>query len=239
MTTPYDHDFYINRDKSTRHAANRLLTEVLANMPPPQSAVDVGCGIGTWLSVLAEMGVAHVQGVDGPWVDRSMLQIPKERFMSQNLTEPVRLSRRFDLAISLEVAEHLPESQAESFVGTLTGLADVVLFSGAIPGQGGTHHVNEQWQDWWAGLFSRVGYEAYDLLRPAVWNDSAIPVWYRQNTLLYAKPGALNPGTATTSGLPLNLVHPEQFKSKNMDSLGVKGSLNLLVRSVQRFGRSR
>jgi len=239
MTTPYDHDFYKNRDNATRHAASCVLSEVLARMPMPRSAVDVGCGVGTWLSVLADKGVADVQGVDGPWVERQMLQIPAERFMSQNLSEPVRLQRRFDLAISLEVAEHLPESQAAAFVETLTGLADVVLFSGAIPGQGGTHHVNEQWQNWWAQRFERAGYVTHDVVRPAVWNDNRIPVWYRQNTLLYAKPGALKGGTPAGTSLPLNVVHPEQFKSKNMDALGVKGSLGLFLRSVRQYAQVR
>ena len=57
MTTPYDHDFYKNRDNATRHAASCVLSEVLARMPMPRSAVDVGCGVGTWLSVLADKGV--------------------------------------------------------------------------------------------------------------------------------------------------------------------------------------
>lgn len=164
-----------------------------------------------------------------------MLQIPSERFLSQNLNDPISLHRRFDLAISLEVAEHLPTANADGFVQTLTGLADVVLFSGAIPGQGGTHHVNEQWQDWWAKRFLSVGYVAHDLIRPAIWNASQIPVWYRQNVLLYAKQGTLGVAESQGPAWPLNIVHPDQFRSKNMDELGVRGAFGLLSHKLRQF----
>jgi 2-polyprenyl-3-methyl-5-hydroxy-6-metoxy-1,4-benzoquinol methylase len=74
----------------------------------PNTVIDVGCGVGTWLAVLAENGVADVWGIDGDYVDRALLEIPEERFLPHDLTKPVRLERRFDLVLCLEVAEHLP-----------------------------------------------------------------------------------------------------------------------------------
>jgi hypothetical protein len=70
-------------------------------------------------------------GYDGPHV--TPLCIPKDRFAAVDLRQPLPADRKFDLAISGEVAEHLPAT----LVGTLTSVSDVVLFSAAIPGQGG------------------------------------------------------------------------------------------------------
>ena len=236
----YDWNFYKNRDEATRHSAHTILSLVLDGAPPIASAVDIGCGVGTWLSVLHERGVHDIQGIDGPWVQKELLKIPPGRFASCDLSQPIDMPRRFDLAISLEVAEHLPESKADSFVDALTGLADIVLFSAAIPGQGGTTHVNEQWQNYWAEKFSARGYEVHDIVRPAVWDDDRIPVWYRQNTLLFAKRGVPIRGSSagsspSASRTALNLVHPVQFKAKDMDRLGVRGSFSLLLRSLRRY----
>lgn len=154
---------------------------------PLKSVVDVGSGTGEWLSVFQEHNIEDVCGVDGDYVNRRMLSFPRERFIPHDLRSPLSLERRFDLAISLEVAEHLPAESAETFVRSLVNLADVVLFSAAIPGQGGHHHVNLQWQDYWAKLFAREGYAAVDCIRSRIWNDQRVAVWYAQNTILYVE----------------------------------------------------
>ncbi|HTU82550.1 MAG TPA: hypothetical protein VMF61_10495, partial [Candidatus Acidoferrales bacterium] len=123
--------------------------------------------------------------------------------------------RTFDLAISLEVAEHLPESSAASFVATLTTLAPAVLFSAAVPFQGGEHHVNERWQSYWAELFERRGYTCVDCVRPRFWNDASIEFWYRQNTLVYVRAAQLERYSKLPKTLvgrpnyPFDVVHPD------------------------------
>jgi hypothetical protein len=84
--------------------------------------------------------------------------------------------------MSLEVAEHLPPDRSNSFIAELTALAPVALFSAAIPQQGGTDHINERWQSYWAGLFKKRGFSPLDVIRPAVWENDAVERWYRQNT---------------------------------------------------------
>ena len=81
----------------------------------------------------------------------------------------------------------MPPERGERFVADLVALAPVVLFSAAIPGQGGTDHINEQWQDYWARLFAKHDYVALDFLRLKFWNDSRIEWWYRQNIILYVR----------------------------------------------------
>src|SRR5690606_16087480 len=113
----------------------------------PKSVVDVGCGLGTFLRAFKDLGVKDVYGLDGPWVRRDLLYkyIEEGEFEEADLEKPIEVTRRFDLAISLEVAEHLSEARADGFVADLGKLSDNILFSAAIPGQGGDHHINEQW----------------------------------------------------------------------------------------------
>ncbi len=87
---------------------------------------------------------------------------------------------------SLEVAEHLPPTTAETFVKCLCSHADVVLFSAAQPGQGGERHVNERKPSYWAGLFAANGFNAYDSIRPLLAENKVVAPWYRFNTLLFA-----------------------------------------------------
>ncbi|MDW8444469.1 MAG: hypothetical protein RML45_09315 [Acetobacteraceae bacterium] len=128
---------------------------------------------------------------------------------------PIDLDRRFDLALSLEVAEHLPPERAAGFVADLVRLAPAVLFSAAIPLQGGTNHVNERWQAFWAGLFASHGYRAFDVIRPRVWDDPRVEPWYRQNTVLFLADG--HPETERVAKAerdaprPLSVVHPAVF----------------------------
>jgi SAM-dependent methyltransferase len=190
--------------ESTRESAAQILPIVL-ELVKPASIVDVGCGIGDWLAVAAERGVQDFLGIDGSWVKQTQLVIPKEKFTEHDLTTPLNLDRRFDLALSLEVAEHLPAAATRIFVESLCRSADVILFSAAIPGQGGRHHVNEQWPDYWADLFQEFGYGCYDCLRPRIWNDPRIAWYYAQNCLIFARPARPALGTPAR---PLPLVHP-------------------------------
>src|SRR4051794_16368213 len=121
-SAPYSPDIYRSwQDLSTTSA--RGVLPVVQRLVRPQSVVDVGCGNGPWLGVWLELGVDDVIGVDGDYVDRTTLRMPADRFLARDLTQPLRLDRGFDLAMSLEVGEHLPHERAASFVGDLCALA--------------------------------------------------------------------------------------------------------------------
>jgi hypothetical protein len=150
--------------------------------------------------------VRDLLGVEGGWALKAKLAIAREKLLVHDLGTPLKLERRYDLALSLEVAEHLPASQAQAFVQTLCEAADRVVFSAAIPGQGGRHHVNERWPFYWSELFDGFGYECYDLLRPKIWNNPGVLWYYAQNCLIFARAGSLTQfGPAVH---PLSLVHP-------------------------------
>jgi SAM-dependent methyltransferase len=211
-TNPYESKFFEQVEAGSRQSAEAVLPRIL-ELIPAQSLLDVGCGTGAWVRAAIDLGVHDVQGVDGPWIDPAALEFPAEHFSGVDLTASVDLGRRFDLALSLEVAEHLPEAAAGAFVRTLVGSAPVVAFSAAVPGQGGVRHLNEQWPAYWAARFAEQGYEPIDCLRPALWDDERIEWWYAQNLLLFAEPTAVEANPALRDHpqrgkTPLALVHP-------------------------------
>ena len=212
----YTNAFYRDHRETSLRSA-RVIVPVVRRLMEPRSAVDVGCGIGAWLSVFREHGITDVQGLDGDWVDRTQLLIPADRFAAVDLRRPIHLDREFDLAVSFEVAEHLPADCAPVFVESLTRLAPVVLFSAAIPFQGGVGHVNEQWPEYWAEHFARHGYTAVDAIRKAVWQHPDVEWYYAQNALVFARREGIERWPAlgaelerTVSG-QLALVHPRTY----------------------------
>jgi hypothetical protein len=183
----YNSDFYKHIHEIGFNTANILIPMVLDILPKINSVVDFGCGTGTWLSVFSTLGVSEIKGFDGIWVDKKLLKIPEECFESAELDKGVSVHKKYDLAISLEVAEHLPHKASEIFVKTLVEASDIVLFSAAIPFQGGTNHVNEQWPEYWNNLFNKHNYVAIDYFRKRIWDNKNILDCYRQNIMLFVK----------------------------------------------------
>ncbi len=248
-TTPYDADFFTRHRSDSRRSAQRLLQYVF-RLVTPRSVVDIGCGVGTWLSVCWDHGITDILGIDGPWVDPQALYIPPRCFRCADLTVPLQLERTFDLVLSLEVAEHLPSEKAEIYVDTITRCGPVILFSAAIPGQGGIDHRNEQWPSYWLSLLTKRGFTAFDILRKYIWNDEAIEWWYRQNVLLIVSEEYLRSQPALHHALEaerihtevLPLVHPQKIKgildeiaSKKQDCATLRAELQKAQMIAARF----
>jgi len=239
MQETYGHDFYKDRHQKTSHSANAILSIVIDVLPEVHSAIDFGCGVGAWLSVLKEKGVDIIQGIDGPWVEKDLLEIPGDNFREVNFEEGVKVDQKYDLAISLEVAEHLRPEAAKGFVASLANASDFVLFSAAIPFQGGRNHINEQWPDYWAALFKDQGYVVLDFIRRAVWDDEMIQPWYRQNTLLFVRDGRVNDldmqkMDRLVQHSPLSLVHPAIYLSEVSQISSVSGSFRLFRHAIKK-----
>jgi hypothetical protein len=181
----YNTDFYDYIDDGSRASARTVAPLLLAEMNI-DSLLDVGAGHGAWASEWMAAGVTDVVAIDGDYVKPDQLVIPAANFRAADLSQPLDLGRKFDLVQSLEVAEHLPHAKAATFVETLTRHGDVVLFSAAVPHQGGEHHVNEQPPEYWRQLFKACGYSAFDWLRPRLADQRQVKGWYRYNSFLYA-----------------------------------------------------
>ena len=213
----YGRGFYAWIAESSRRAAATVVP-IVTTLTNVESVVDIGCGTGGWLSVFVEHGVHDVVGVDDPRVPSSLRRIPPDRFVEADLIDPPDLCRRFDLALSLEVAEHLPPASAAGFVEYLCSLAPVVLFSAAIPGQEGEGHLNEQWPAYWCELFARHSFVSLDVVRATIWEDDAVDWFYRQNLLLYVHEShehliRIPDDSTILPRPPLPLVHPLTWSS--------------------------
>jgi SAM-dependent methyltransferase len=151
----------------------------------PKSVIDIGCGYGFFLAQAKKAWNARVLGLDGGWVDIAKSQICRDEFIACDIENGVQLTDRYDLAVSLEVAEHLNVAGGEHLVTGLTRCANIVLFSAAIPGQGGQGHVNEQYLDYWCTHFKQRGFAAVDILHPSVWSNEKLFPWFRQNLVIF------------------------------------------------------
>ncbi len=238
----YSADFFRAFEAGSSGSAAQIVP-IVVDLVRPRSAVDVGCGIGTWAKALGDAGVSEVVGIDGPYVPRDELLIAPDTFVAADLNRPLPLGREFDLALCLEVGEHLPPPIASRLVEHLTELAPAVLFSAAIPFQGGNHHVNERWPSYWASLFAARGYAAYDVVRPRVWSSAEVEPWYAQNTLLYLRAGhelaqRLTPADPGSS--LFDVVHPALYTAQHeqRSTVGQEGRRRL-PRPLSALGRRR
>lgn len=219
MNQPYSTEFFGNHRSNSARSAQHTVPVVL-DLVRPKTVLDLGCGIGTWVASYLNAEV-DAYGVDGDYVEQDQLMIPRDRFAARDLTVPFELPsswpERFDLVTSLEVAEHLPPDAADAFVDTVIRFSRVVLFSAAIPHQGGTHHVNEQWQTYWAQRFGERGFRVVDAVRPQIWDHPEVSYIYAQNALLYVHqscwdeyPG-LHPYERDPDSAMLSVVHPKKW----------------------------
>lgn len=213
----YSNDFYEDIAKGANSSA-RVCVPMIIALLDPKSVVDVGCGAGSWLSEFIKHGVTDVHGLDASDVPREQLEIPVDDFEARDLSKPFLLARRFDAAICLEVAEHLPPASAENLVESLTNSAPVVVFSAAIPHQTGTMHINEQWPSYWAQKFDSHGFCCVNCFRPKLWDAVGVSAWYAQNMFLMAHNDWLKSRPDLKSLVidkdqwgQLNVVHPQVY----------------------------
>ena len=182
----YGDIFYEDNQYSSFVSGLNVLKKLLPELLP-KSIVDFGCGTGTWLAAAKAINRnIEVVGVDGDYVNRDMLMIDESSFIPFDLTGAIDLGRKFDLAISLEVAEHIDKEYADRFIDNICRHSDTIIFSAAHVGQGGDGHVNEQPIEYWIDKFSNRGYKLTDI-REQFKNNPDIDWWYKDNMVLFIK----------------------------------------------------
>ena len=213
----YDSDFYSKHFEGMANSAKKVL-DLLYKLYQPKSVIDIGCGRGAWLAVAESLGSTKLKGMDGLWVKKRELLSKNIDFEAVDFERSVpEIEEKYELCISLEVAEHITEYNARKFVDTLCKASDIVLFSAAIAHQGGMNHVNEQWQSYWIDLFNSNGYECFDLFRATLWNNESVEWWYRQNVFLFVSPKNmfLNLEVLRVSEKPvMDIAHPINYENK-------------------------
>ena len=156
----------------------------------PHSVVDVGCGTGALLVAFRDLGCS----VSGLEYAEAALRYCRERNLDVRKfdieRQVLKRAARSDLAVSFEVAEHLPEKRADRFVELLCSLGPIVVCSAARPGQRGLDHVNCQPQSYWIQKFERGGYRydraAVDALS-AEWCAQGVTGYYYENIMAFRR----------------------------------------------------
>lgn len=187
----YNKTFYGYIERGSISSAEIVLP-ILMNNVKFNSVIDIGCGLGAWLSVFKNIGIKDILGIDGAYVSVDNLLIERNEFSPHDLSTKIQLDRTFELVTSLEVAEHIVESSADTFIDNLVDLGDVILFSAADVGQGGEFHVNEKPSLYWKNKFETRGYVCYDFLRRKIRGNNKVMPWYRYNTFIYANKDGAN-----------------------------------------------
>jgi SAM-dependent methyltransferase len=186
----YTDGYYAFVDETTKASAGAMATSIIRDLRPA-SVLDVGCGTGALLDALRARG-ATVRGLEYSsaaleYCRRRELDV--ERYDIER--EAPRTVGRFDVASSMEVAEHLPARVAEQFVDLLAASSDRVVLTAATPGQGGTDHVNEQPHEYWIEKFRRRGFtlnEALSARWREEWTAARVASWFSDNVMVFERP---------------------------------------------------
>ena len=161
MKVAYSNELHDQSAERTISSA-KAIAPLVYNVVKPNSVIDIGCGHGYWLREFELLGTREIMGVDGDYISKNSLVISPSYFTSYDLNTPLPVERQYDLAMSIEVAEHLNPESSNHFVESLCKLSSIVLFSAAIPGQSGHCHINAHWPDYWADKFRKQGFTGYD-----------------------------------------------------------------------------
>lgn len=178
------------RQAAAQGSASRMVDSIVSEFHPCR-VVDVGCGSGELLLALQSRGCQS----DGLDYATAALERCRARGLKANRfdleNDSLDVMMEYNLAASLEVAQHLPAQLADHFVDMLTRLAPVVVFTAAVPGQGGIDHVNEQPNTYWAARFAARGF-VYDTALSEQWrsdwqSSGQVSTAYWKNLMIFSK----------------------------------------------------
>jgi hypothetical protein len=204
----YDYKFADAVTEDSRKSAAQIIP-YLVDQYRPKSIVDVGCCQGVWLAEAKAYGVKFVLGIDGPHIRREALCIDESEFLASDFEcDFPKTHIIFDMALCLEVAEHLTPGCGDRLVEWLCSHAKVIVWSAAIPGQAGVNHINEQWPSVWLPKFGKWGFYPSLKIRDHFWYAPSVSMCIRQNIMIYAC------YRSPDDGRPIDIVHPQVYLFK-------------------------
>jgi len=238
----YPKSFFSKIDSVSISTAREIVPFIIEKFNP-KSVVDVGCGSGAWLKIFKERGVYDLCGYDGIWAKPTNL-CKDYAFIDTDLNFPLTVTRKFDLAVCIEVGEHLLPESAPVLVRSLIALSDIVVFSAAVPQQGGINHLNEQWPTFWFKIFNQSGFEPFDVFRHTFWDNEDVEPCVAQNIWLFIKKDSsaisfelMKEILNLSSYKIVNAINPRLYKNKlqlvhTYEALKANVTLKMLLRML-------
>jgi len=187
----YDSEYYDHVVEGPAIKSAGVISDSIIAEFKPKRVIDVGCGTGALLEALREKG-CEVKGLE---YSNAALEYCRARQLNVskfNLGKDIFNDNcTFDVAISIEVAEHLPERVSDRYIDLLTKLSHTIIFTAAPPGQGGKGHVNEHPPSYWLSKYRQRGFE-YNVelsnrLKESWKAFGSVQSWYFQNLMIFRK----------------------------------------------------
>lgn len=185
----YDKEYYERDVEGPAVLSAPHIAKTVVERFAPKTLIDVGCGTGAIMEAFQRLGVA-TKGLE---YSKAGIKKCRARGLTVHLFDIERDAipqLRGDLALSTEVAEHLPASVAPNYAKLLCTLAPVVICTAAGPGQGGTDHVNLQPKEYWIDLFAKTGHvfdrESTNKLT-SQWKSSGVEGFYFENLMVFRR----------------------------------------------------
>lgn len=149
----YNHRYFKTIEQAEKVQAESL-ADILIEMYDPQSVADVGCATGLYLVPFLTRGVVTIGWDSADYaVEQKLVPTVEKADITETMSEVT-----VDLAICLEVLEHIENDLCGGVIQNLVNMSDLIIFSAAQPGQAGTGHINCKPKKHWETLFNIRGY---------------------------------------------------------------------------------
>ena len=183
----YHHDYYAETVEDAARESATVMAASMVEFFKPQTVIDVGCGTGALIEAFRQMGrdVYGLEYSNAALAYCHKRALPVRKF---NITRDNLDGHRYGLAVSFEVAEHLPAWNADRYIALLCSLSPLIVMSAATPGSGGTDHINEQPHSYWIGKLADKGYsfdQASSAKLAREWKAAGIAYWYADNVMVF------------------------------------------------------
>lgn len=184
----YGPSYFEMVDETSAQKVDIMATSILRDLRP-RSVVDVGCGTGNLIDALRRRDV-RVRGLEYAVAALDLCRargLPVDRFDIENdqLWSDIG---SFDVVVSMEVGQQLDPLASDRYVGMLTSLGRVVVFSSAVPGQKDRAPRNEQPHDFWQERFGDLGYVLDDAVTASwrrEWQSEGTAPWFANNVMVF------------------------------------------------------
>ena len=177
-----------------------FIADIMMSYFDPKSVVDFGCGCGFLLERLSQHGVSNILGIEGSEKVEAFWKAELPGALRKNLVIADILNldytKEYDLAVCMEVAEHIEASHAADLVTIIARSSSKhIWFTAASPGQGGTGHVNLKPLHYWSNLFEEISdfkpdWElTYKIKQEMLKNHTLVLgyPWFRDNLIILVK----------------------------------------------------